>query len=58
MWASDKAVQDFRDVTNGNNGQAGVQGYEAVSGWDPVTGFGSPIANKLLPDLVAASSST
>jgi len=29
-----------------------VQGYDAVPGWDPVTGLGSPIADKLLPDLI------
>jgi subtilase family serine protease len=57
IGASDKAARDFRDITSGNNSWAGVPGYEAVPGWDPVTGFGSPIADKLLPDLVAASSS-
>ncbi|MGO8951279.1 MAG: hypothetical protein ACLQUY_27220, partial [Ktedonobacterales bacterium] len=55
--------QDFRDVTVGNNsvpggGQepstAGVQGYSATSGWDPVTGWGTPNAVKLIPDLIAA----
>jgi subtilase family serine protease len=58
IGASDKATQDFRDITKGNNNQleVGVQGYPAVAGWDPVTGFGSPIADKLLPDLIAATS--
>ena len=55
--------QDFRDVTVGNNsipggGQepaaAGVQGYSATVGWDPVTGWGSPNAVKLIPDLITA----
>jgi subtilase family serine protease len=55
IGTSDKAAQDFRDITEGNNSQAGVQGYDAVAGWDPVTGFGSPIADKLLPDLIAVS---
>jgi len=55
IGASDKAAQDFRDITSGNNSWAGVPGYDAVAGWDPVTGFGSPIAEKLLPDLIAAS---
>ena len=51
-------VADFRDITTGNNNQpeVGVEGFPAVAGWDPVTGFGSPIADKLLPDLVAATS--
>jgi subtilase family serine protease len=58
IGVSDKAAQDFRDITSGNNSWAGVPGYDAVPGWDPVTGFGSPIADKLLPDLIATSSST
>ena len=51
-----KAAQDFRDITSGNNNQpeVGVQGYNATAGWDPVTGFGAPIAEKFLPDLIAA----
>jgi subtilase family serine protease len=57
IGTSDKATQDFRDITKGNNSQAGAQGYDAVPGWDPLTGFGSPIADQLLPDLVTASSS-
>jgi subtilase family serine protease len=58
IGTSDKAKQDFRDITTGNNNQlqVGVQGFPAVAGWDPVTGFGSPIADKLLPDLIAATS--
>jgi subtilase family serine protease len=50
---------DFRDITTGNNsihrGGVNVQGYPAVLGWDPVTGLGSPNAEKLLPDLIAAA---
>jgi subtilase family serine protease len=55
IGASAKAAQDFRDITSGNNSQAGARGFDAVPGWDPVTGFGSPIAEKLLPDLIAMS---
>ena len=33
----------FRDVTSGNNGT-----YQAVSGWDPCTGLGSPDGTALL----------
>jgi subtilase family serine protease len=56
IGTSDKAAADFRDITQGNNGQpqVGVSGFDAVPGWDAVTGFGSPIADKLLPDLIAA----
>jgi subtilase family serine protease len=61
--ASSAGQADFRDITSGNNSFSGtgdkggrpvdVPGYDAVPGWDPVTGLGSPIADKLLPDLVA-----
>jgi subtilase family serine protease len=47
---------DFNDVTRGNNTtDPSVPGYNASTGWDPVTGLGTPNAALLLPDLVAAS---
>jgi subtilase family serine protease len=50
---------DFRDITSGDNsfraGKVNVQGYTARAGWDPVTGWGAPIAEKFLPDLIAAT---
>ncbi len=60
LGTSSKAAQVFRDITSGNNSQpqVGVQGYSAVAGWDPVTGFGAPIADKLLPDLIAGLTSS
>jgi subtilase family serine protease len=46
---------DFHDVTTGNNQTvASVPGYPATTGWDPVTGLGTPNAASLVPDLVAA----
>ena len=36
----------FRDITNGNNGS-----YSAAAGWDPCTGWGSPVGTKLLQAL-------
>jgi len=56
LAASSTYTQDFRDITAGNNtnNSANVQGYSAVPGWDPVTGLGSPNAEKLIPDLIAA----
>jgi subtilase family serine protease len=52
--------QDFHDIVVGNNSVdvngVLVQGYSAVPGWDPVTGLGTPNAEKLIPDLIAAMS--
>lgn len=45
--------QAFHDVTTGNNyvsaGSGPVTGYQAGPGWDPVTGWGSPDAQVLIP---------
>ena len=43
----------FNDVTTGTNDVAdlGGQGYSAGSGWDAVTGLGSPKAQNLVPAL-------
>jgi subtilase family serine protease len=48
--------QDFRDIIDGNNTNqnAGVEGYAAAAGWDPVTGLGVPKADKLLMDLTVS----
>src|SRR6266849_2516507 len=45
-------TQAFHDITVGNNdvnNGVKVKGYAAVPGWDPVTGWGSPNAEVLLP---------
>jgi subtilase family serine protease len=49
-------AHDFYDVTTGNNGALAptVPGYPATTGWDPVTGLGTPNAANLVPDLVSA----
>jgi subtilase family serine protease len=43
----------FHDVTTGDNtistSKGSVTGYEASPGWDPVTGWGSPNAQLLVP---------
>lgn len=48
---------DFSDVATGNTNQtdASVPGYAATTGWDPVTGLGTPNAARLLPALAAAA---
>ena len=47
---------DFYDVTTGNNtADPSVPGYPATTGWDPITGLGTPNAANLLPDIVLAA---
>ena len=49
-------ANDFFDVTTGNNtADPTVPGYPATTGWDPITGLGTPNAANLIPDLVAAA---
>jgi len=49
-------ANDFFDVTTGNNtADPTVPGYPATTGWDPITGLGTPNAAKLIPDLIAAA---
>jgi kumamolisin len=43
---SSRYTADFHDVTTGNN-----SGYSAGTGWDPVTGIGTPILGQLVADL-------
>jgi tripeptidyl-peptidase-1 len=38
----------FNDVTFGNNGGCGVDGWFAEEGWDPATGLGTPNYPKML----------
>lgn len=48
-------ARDFFDVTLGNNQTSTIPGYSASSGWDAVTGLGSPNVANLLPDLIATA---
>ncbi|KAH8078042.1 family S53 protease-like protein [Cristinia sonorae] len=43
--------QAFNDITTGNNPGCNTNGFPAVSGWDPVTGLGTPN----FPALLAAA---
>jgi subtilase family serine protease len=48
-----KDKRAFHDITSGDNtvqyAQGTVTGYRAIPGWDPVTGWGSPNAQVLVP---------
>ena len=46
---------DFNDVSVGCNQTSSIPGYCARTGWDEVTGLGTPDAAKLIPDLIAAT---
>jgi hypothetical protein len=44
----------FYDVTTGNNqADPSIPGDQAITGWDPVTGLGTPNALTLVPALAA-----
>lgn len=43
----------MNDITKGNNPGAGTDGFDAVPGWDPVTGLGTPDYEKLLKVFMA-----
>jgi len=44
---------DFHDITSGNNNIGNGQSYNAVSGFDLVTGWGSPNGQGLINDLAS-----
>ena len=52
--------QAFHDITTGNNTvqfpPTAITGYQAAPGWDPVTGWGSPNAQILIPLLARYAS--
>jgi hypothetical protein len=52
--------QAFHDITTGNSTvtfpQGTITGYRASPGWDPVTGWGSPDAQVLIPLLARYTS--
>lgn len=47
--------KDMHDILSGDNSYANVQGYRAQKGYDLATGWGTPIANTLLPALAKAA---
>lgn len=57
LGTSPTAANAFHDTMTGNNSMQlrgiSVVGYPATPGWDPVTGFGSPNAAVLVPELIS-----
>lgn len=43
----------FNDITSGRNPGCGTPGFQAVEGWDPLTGLGTPDFEKLLARYLA-----
>ncbi|HTW81322.1 MAG TPA: S53 family peptidase [Terracidiphilus sp.] len=43
IYANGKTAADFRDIDAGTCGY--YEGYEAVTGWDPCSGFGAPLGS-------------
>jgi len=46
--------QMFTDITTGENSYECCQGFKAATGWDPVTGWGSPLYPAMLTAALAA----
>jgi len=42
-WLYAKGYKGFTDITSGNASSCGTDGFPVTQGWDPVTGFGTPI---------------
>ena len=47
--------QGMHDITTGSNSFHNVAGYLALKGFDLVSGWGTPIADQFIPDLVRAA---
>jgi tripeptidyl-peptidase I len=43
-WLYQVGFQAFKDVTKGSNKGCGTEGFEAEKGWDPASGFGTPVS--------------
>ncbi|KAG9317808.1 peptidase S8/S53 domain-containing protein [Chiua virens] len=52
-WLYETGWSGLNDITMGNNPGCGTEGFNATIGWDPVTGFGTPNFEKLLPMAMA-----
>ncbi|KAI6152381.1 peptidase S8/S53 domain-containing protein [Pisolithus tinctorius] len=46
-WLYSVGYAGLNDITTGNNPGCGTEGFNATTGWDPVTGLGTPNFEKL-----------
>ncbi|KAF8266009.1 subtilisin-like protein [Lactarius quietus] len=56
-WLYDDGNRGLNDITSGSNPGCMTAGFSAITGWDPVTGLGTPDFDKLLGILRAATPS-
>ncbi|KAF8269932.1 peptidase S8/S53 domain-containing protein [Lactarius quietus] len=47
IWLYDRGFAGLNDITSGTNPGCNTEGFSAVTGWDPVTGLGTPDFQKL-----------
>ncbi|KAH9924392.1 peptidase S8/S53 domain-containing protein [Fomitopsis serialis] len=46
-WLYSTAASALTDITSGDNPGCNTTGFSATTGWDPVTGLGTPVFSKL-----------
>lgn len=49
-WLYSKAYKTFTDVTIGSSFGCNTTGFPATTGWDAVTGFGTPVSPPFRPE--------
>ena len=42
-WLYKVGFESFTDITNGSNKGCNTSGFPAIEGWDPASGFGTPV---------------
>ncbi|OCL15233.1 subtilisin-like protein [Glonium stellatum] len=47
-WIYSKGFKGFTDIVNGSSHGCDTDGFPTAPGWDPVTGFGTPVFPKLV----------
>lgn len=57
-WLYKTGYKAFSDITSGSAIGCGVDGFPAVEGWDPVTGWGTPYFPSVVKAALAANSSS